>query len=273
MGCNSSTADGNGLKQVKKGLTQVAPGEDSAFRVTTLPSGQATVSEERDLSWLFKKYDTDGDGTLSAPELQELMKEVQMTVDDPIVNQETFTFPDAQKILAALDHDQNGVVEFCTWIARGLRKNAEEFAYFMSSGPMQRKLATFLLGVKHFLAIKYVEVDNLQAGSINERNLPPPPLVSPPPPATAQSRDQRNVPKFPDTPNDSVDSEPCEESNDEVYSAKEPTSEESTIETPPDTVTEETLNEDMEVKENNEEIADVKETELVPNDGDGEDGI
>jgi Ca2+-binding EF-hand superfamily protein len=127
--------------------------------------------------WVFTKFDRDCSGGLDVNEILELMIEVQTMTDDPVVNSVKFTYPDAKLVLAALDANGNGTVEdteFISWLSKGMAMNPDQFEKLMRSSPTNHQLATFLLGVKLYCMIEYVDeqekkgVAEMVEGSLQE---------------------------------------------------------------------------------------------------------
>ena len=66
-------------------------------------------------------------------------------------------------VLENLDTDGNGTVEkneFIDWLSKGLAMTPDQFERYMRSGDSQHLLAIFLLGVKLYCEIEYVEVED-----------------------------------------------------------------------------------------------------------------
>ena len=150
-------------KQQRDDLAPIVPvGErNSALEEVDDILVEAVKKDWRDkILWVFSKFDRDRSGGLDVNEILELMVEIQTVTDDPLVNSIKFTYPDAKLVLAALDADGNGTIEdseFISWLSKGLAMTPDQFENFMRSGKTEHQLATFLLGVKLYCMIEYVD--------------------------------------------------------------------------------------------------------------------
>ena len=135
----------------------------SAFDEVTTEAAEDIVNCWKDkIMWVFTKYDRDCSGSLDVNEVLELMVEIQSVTNDSLVNSVKFTFKDSQMVLENLDTDGNGTVEkneFIDWLSKGLAMTPDQFERYMRSGDSQHLLAIFLLGVKLYCEIEYVEVE------------------------------------------------------------------------------------------------------------------
>ena len=159
--CSSTPASGQPKKDIVPEAFDDRSGQESASKQAmppreTLPGEKEVVNVDvrQQLRVVFDRFDQDGDGHLEPREVLELMHDIQRKVEDPVIAAASFELGDAEKIVFALDTDKNGTLEeeeFSSWMIRGLEKSADEFQAFMDSGPVQSKLATFLLAVKLFM--------------------------------------------------------------------------------------------------------------------------
>ena len=171
---------GSKRKQQRDDLAPIVPagGSNSALEEVDDILVEAVKKDWRDkILWVFSKFDRDRSGGLDVNEILELMIEIQTVTDDPLVNSIKFTYPDAKLVLAALDADGNGTIEdseFISWLSKGLAMNPDQFENFMRSGKTEHQLATFLLGVKLYCTIEYVDEGGEQVVSddAGESNVP-----------------------------------------------------------------------------------------------------
>ncbi|KAJ3133288.1 hypothetical protein HK100_004503 [Physocladia obscura] len=93
----------------------------------TEPKTALTEQQIADLKLAFTLFDTDGDGTISVPELQSLLTGLGAATGSKGQTNKPLTFAQTEKIMRSIDANANGVLEF------------DEFVVLMTSAKQKSK--------------------------------------------------------------------------------------------------------------------------------------